>query len=53
MPFSYYQQRKHLLKERCLEAKRRSQELRELFKDYGGEAHYYRRVYAEFCALKY
>lgn len=45
MPFSYYQMKKHLYRERYYENKRKEQENFEMYKKYGGEKEYYKQQY--------
>ncbi len=39
---TYYQQKKHIYKERYIEQKRIAKEKEEIFREYGGEREYYK-----------
>tara|TARA_R110000751_G_scaffold11014_1_gene39645 strand:- start:11 stop:199 length:189 start_codon:yes stop_codon:yes gene_type:complete len=49
---AYYDQKKHLYKQRYLEKKRQKEDDEELYRPYGGERAYYRMKILEFCNVK-
>ena len=46
---AYYDQKKHLYKQRYLEKKQQKEDDEELYRPYGGEKAYYRMKMLEFC----
>jgi len=48
---AYYDQKKHLYRQRYLEKKQKELDIEELYRPYGGEKAYYRMKILEFCKV--